>query len=188
MTVKDKFFSGFCFAFGLVVIILAPILLFSGINPIMTKNPIYSAEVQIELQMNSDGNRYNIFKADAYDIVRLKGKDIDELNSKFSPLDVEYNVADMQKMQFSPFSETSWTISPPMLEKFIKDFDDIDDAQGAYITVRGKWIFNRENPVGAETASGESIVKIPTHELTGVVNVIKTRGQNNTDASDTLFI
>ena len=36
----EKMFQGVCFALGLILIILAPIMLFSGFNPIMVKNPV----------------------------------------------------------------------------------------------------------------------------------------------------
>ena len=36
----EKFTQGFCFAFSLICLILAPVLLFSGINPIKMENPV----------------------------------------------------------------------------------------------------------------------------------------------------
>ena len=52
----EKFFQGFCFAFLLILVILAPILLFSGINPIMVKNPVLLGQLSLTLEMNSNGN------------------------------------------------------------------------------------------------------------------------------------
>jgi hypothetical protein len=56
----EKFFQGFCFAFALILVILAPILLFSGINPIMVKNPVLSGQMQMSLELNQNGNSYSI--------------------------------------------------------------------------------------------------------------------------------
>ncbi len=53
-----KVFQGFCFALGLIIIIIGPILLFS--DPIMVKNPVLSGIVGLSLEMNSNGNVYNI--------------------------------------------------------------------------------------------------------------------------------
>jgi len=38
------------------------------------------------------------------------------------PMNLEFNEEFMQKMAFSPYSETLWTISPPALNKLISDF------------------------------------------------------------------
>ena len=43
----EKFTVGFCFAFGLILLILAPVLLFSGINPIQVENPVISGSMTI---------------------------------------------------------------------------------------------------------------------------------------------
>jgi hypothetical protein len=57
---NEKFWKGFCFALGLMILILGPILLFSGLNPIMVKNPCQQGKVEISLEMNSNGNCYSI--------------------------------------------------------------------------------------------------------------------------------
>jgi|LauGreDrversion4_2_1035121.scaffolds.fasta_scaffold17296_7 formate/nitrite transporter FocA (FNT family) len=47
----EKLCQGFCFAFGLILIILAPILLFSGINPIMVSNPVLYSSMTISMSV-----------------------------------------------------------------------------------------------------------------------------------------
>jgi formate/nitrite transporter FocA (FNT family) len=42
-----KFFQGVCFAFGLILLVIAPILLFSGLNPLVNPNPIISGKFSI---------------------------------------------------------------------------------------------------------------------------------------------
>lgn len=48
--------------------ILAPILLFSGINPIMVNNPVLSGTMQMSLELNQNGNNYKLLQTQAYDI------------------------------------------------------------------------------------------------------------------------
>jgi hypothetical protein len=58
----EKIGKGFCFALALIFIILAPIFLFSGINPVMAKNPAKSGMLTIDLELIATGNSYRIFE------------------------------------------------------------------------------------------------------------------------------
>lgn len=57
---------GFGFAFLLILLILFPILLFSGFNPITNYNPVLSGSININFEINENGNIYDIFKTDAF--------------------------------------------------------------------------------------------------------------------------
>lgn len=39
-------------------------------------------------------------------------------------------------MQFSPYSENEWSISPPSLQKFIDDFNYYKDDDNAYVEIK----------------------------------------------------
>ena len=43
---------------GIILLILAPVLLFSGINPTMTDNPIKSGFIELSFELNDSGNQY----------------------------------------------------------------------------------------------------------------------------------
>lgn len=103
MTVK--FFQGFCFAFGLILLILVPILIFSGITPIMVENPVLSGMLTIQVEMNSNGNQYNILTTQAFNLLGLTGGDLDSINEYFSPTNQKFDTNYMQKMSFSPYSQ-----------------------------------------------------------------------------------
>ena len=66
----------------------------------------------------------------------------------------------MQKMSFSPYSETKWSISPPSLKKFIKDFNTFKEKEDTYVEIKSHWQFKRDNPIGNEIASGTERVRI----------------------------
>ena len=78
-------FQGFCFALGLIFIILAPIFLFSGINPIMMKNPVKQASLTIDLELIATGNSYRIFDTKASKIAPLSQIDDASWRLYFEP-------------------------------------------------------------------------------------------------------
>jgi hypothetical protein len=86
----EKFFQGFCFAFLLILVILAPILLFSGINPIMVKNPVLSAELQLSLDSLDNGNSYTVLVTNAAELTPLSKDDYDLLEDQFTPLNSKF--------------------------------------------------------------------------------------------------
>jgi hypothetical protein len=59
----------------------------------------------------------------------------------------------MQKMYFSPYSETQWSISPPSLQKFIDDFNSFKGQDRAFVDIKSSWQFKRDNPIGNEVTS-----------------------------------
>jgi hypothetical protein len=48
----EKFTQGFCFAFSLILLMLAPVLLFSGINPIKIDNPVKQGFISMKFELN----------------------------------------------------------------------------------------------------------------------------------------
>jgi hypothetical protein len=119
----EKVLQGFCFALLLILVILAPILLFSGINPIMVKNPIKSGQLTIDLEMISTGNSYRIFENQGSRIQALTKVDDMSWRLYFEPASSQIDYQDMQKLQFNAYSDTQWAISPPSLRRFIHDFN-----------------------------------------------------------------
>lgn len=85
----EKFTQGFCFAFSLICLILAPVLLFSGINPIKMENPVKQGHISMMFELNESGNEYQIFTAQAFNIRALLDEEKDEFNKFFIPNDPE---------------------------------------------------------------------------------------------------
>ena len=50
------------------MLILAPILLFSGINPVMMKNPVVGGSLEIDFELMNNGKVYSIYTANAFNI------------------------------------------------------------------------------------------------------------------------
>ena len=83
----EKFFVGFCFAFGIILLILAPILLFSGMNPTMIANPVKSGKMELVFELNNSGNQYAIFESQAFNIRGLTQSEQTTFDSVYKPYD-----------------------------------------------------------------------------------------------------
>lgn len=89
----------------------------------MVKNPVLNASMQIEIEVNQNGNSYMILQTQANNIQSLSQTEYSLLTSMYAEGNTKFELENMQKMYFSPYSELSWSISPPSLQKFIEDFD-----------------------------------------------------------------
>ena len=91
----EKFTVGFCFAVGLILLILAPVLLFSGINPIQVENPVKSGSLTIKFELNDSGNVYEIYKSQALNIHSLSESEAASFSEFFTPVDSELNTKNL---------------------------------------------------------------------------------------------
>lgn len=127
----EKFFQGFCFSFGIILLILAPILLFSGINPTLVDNPVKSGFIEISFELNNSGNIYQIFSSQAFNIRGLAQDEEETFDKMYTPLDSEFSHLRMQRAQFTPYSESNWVISNPSLDRLVKDFETYSEDENA---------------------------------------------------------
>jgi hypothetical protein len=72
------------FNFGLVMCILCPILLFSGMNPVQVVNPIIAGTLSMELELMNSGKVYSIFDTPAFNIDSLADEEYGAMNSAFT--------------------------------------------------------------------------------------------------------
>ena len=168
--------QGFCFSLLLIFVILAPIFLFSGINPVMAKNPIKSGQLTIDLEMISTGNSYRIYENQASRIQSLTKIDDTSWRLYFEPASSQIDFQDMQKLQFNAYSDTQWAISPPSLRRFISDFNAAaKDAlpETPIINYRAQWTFRRENPVGKERAEGTRVIPLFKRDLQPIIRMLE---------------
>jgi hypothetical protein len=62
----------------------------------MTKTPVQGANLHIELQMNNNGNTYDLFSSEGFDISKMTDEDAEYLNSLYTPVNIDkYDAADM---------------------------------------------------------------------------------------------
>jgi len=82
----------------------------------------------------------------------------------------------MQKLQFNTYSDNQWTISPPSLKKFIKDFKtvtkDVNDELNI-VNFKAEWSFVRKNPIGKETTKGNKIIPLSKKDMVPIINMLE---------------
>ncbi len=89
----------------------------------------------------------------------------------------------MQKMYFSPYSELSWSISPPSLQKFIEDYQQLKaDTSGAFFEVKTQWVFARDNPIGNEETRQEMRTRLPLEQLEPIISTMLAQSTHNQTA------
>jgi hypothetical protein len=158
----EKFTVGFCFAFGLILLILAPVLLFSGINPIQVENPVKSGALTIKFELNDSGTVYEIFKSQALNIHPLSENEQASFDQYFTPVESDLNHKNLQRVQFTPYSENNWFISSPSLQRMAQDYEMFSQPSNgdseAKVKFTSSWSFTRDQPADAQTATG-SIVR-----------------------------
>lgn len=74
-TIFDKVVYGIMFNFVLILCILAPVLLFSGMNPVQVTNPIQAGTLSMEFELMNNGKVYSIFDTPAFNINQLEDGD-----------------------------------------------------------------------------------------------------------------
>ena len=108
---------------GLILLILAPVLLFSGINPIQVENPVKSGALTIKFELNDSGTVYEIFKSQALNIHSLSHEEQASFDHFFTPIESDLNHKNLQRVQFTPYSENNWFISSPSLQRLAQDYE-----------------------------------------------------------------
>src|SRR5258708_5722515 len=90
----------------------------------------------------------------------------------------------MQKMQFSPYSESLWTISPPAMAKFISDFNMFNAYNDSYIDIMATFDLERDNPVGEEDCQYVSSVRLNCSVFQSMIDMLETSDDddNSTDS------
>jgi hypothetical protein len=86
----------------------------------------------------------------------------------------------MQKMYFSPYSELSWSISPPSMQKFIEDYQQLKSENlDAFFEVKTQWVFERDNPIGNEETRSEMHTRLPLNQLEPIINTMNSHSNQN---------
>jgi len=156
-------------------VILAPILLFSGINPIMVKNPILSAELQLSLDSLDNGNSYTVLVTNAAELIPLSKKETEQLERYFTPVSSKFQNQEMQAVAFNTYSDFQWQVSKPALAALLYDFEA---EKGENFQITAEWLFVRDNPIGNEQAKGRNSVRVSKEKLKPVFDAIKNKSRD----------
>ena len=127
----------------------------------MVKNQIKAGMLTIDLELIATGNSYRIFETKASRIDSLTKADDISWRLYFEPQSNQIDYQDMQKLQFTSYSESQWTISPPSLKRFITDFKNVakDQALDAeIINFKSSWTFTRDKRLAESDEACEHFV------------------------------
>ena len=98
----------------------------------------------------------------------------------FEPDSNQIDFQDMQKLQFNTYSDNQWTISPPSLKKFIKDFKtvtkDVEDDL-SIVNFKAEWSFVRKNPIGKETTKGTKVIPLSKKDMLPIIMMLERDNQ-----------
>ena len=67
----------------------------------------------------------------------------------------------MQRVQFTPYSQSNWVISYPSLYRLVQDFENYSQNPAATFMIKSTWSFTRKMPAGLETAKSDIQVVMP---------------------------
>lgn len=65
----------------------------------------------------------------------------------------------MQRVQFTPYSQQNWVISNPSLDRLVQDFEAYSKEPKAEFKLKSSWSFTREMPAGKEVTKGDTEVR-----------------------------
>lgn len=156
---------GFCGAFGILLIIFVPILLFSGLNPGMVSNPVLEAEMMLSFELGT--LEYNVYASQGFNIGDLSGEERDAFRDTYMVMDPEFDLSLMQQVKFTSYSEKNWAISDPSLAKLQNDFT----GEG-FVTFKLKWDFERSLPIDAKLATGQTIATVAYEDFQVIMDLM----------------
>jgi hypothetical protein len=107
----------------LLSILLAPLVLFSTLNPSNMNNNVTGAHIELfmSFQLGKVFNNYSLFKNDHVDsISEIDKKTLHKYNYDKSPFTKSYPINEIQTIQMSNTSDTIWDIASPHIDT-IKD-------------------------------------------------------------------
>ena len=93
-------------------------------------------------------------------------------------------------MYFSPYSEMGWSISPPSLQKFIDDYNQLQPSPQSFFEVKTSWSFKRENPIGNEQTGQEIRSRLLISQLQPVIDLLsqKRPSENATGSTSRITV
>jgi len=81
----------------------------------------------------------------------------------------------MQRVQFTPYSQTNWVISNPSLERLVSDFEALSNTDEAFFALTSSWSFLRGMPTGKETSKGDYEIKMKMADMKPFIDLIKSK-------------
>jgi hypothetical protein len=148
-TKMTKFCNGICLFFILIIVLWAPMLMYSSGNPTNIANPINDASVQFDIK--TEGGRLTL-----YETTLCKRVGWNELDS-VADLDPHnyldsYNEVDIQLICCQAEASTIWLVPDLVQKKYIQSLNTKMD-------IKFSWVLARDRPKGKEVVKYEKHVE-----------------------------
>ena len=175
---RTKFGIGFTLSFGLIFIIIIPLLLFSSLNPTNQINNITEAKLSVDLTFiyeNGVVKNYNLFLNDRADSIStifksLTNKSITDDSTVWEKYGYvnstetrNFNHEQVQRIIFSETSDRNWELAGPHIENLIKLLDtNKNDSDISSIEININYELERKLPAEAQVLKDTFSVPVYT--------------------------
>ena len=168
---KKRFAMGGSLAFLLIIILIAPLILFSSLNPTNKKNNLTGAKISVDLDFryqNGAIKKYNIFENTRADSISDMNALDDSIWKKYnyskSVQTRNFNKEQVQRVIFSNTSDINWGLAMPHIENLVELLYSANDSDISSIDLNIEYEFTRRLPAEAQTCSGSFVGSIFTKD------------------------
>ena len=166
---KKKFGIGGTLAFILIFILIAPLILFSSLNPTNKLNNITEGELKVDLSFTYENGaikNYNLFentRADSISQMSNEEEIWEKYNYSKSIKTRNFNKNQIQRIIFSETSDRNWDLANPHILNLIKLLNLTEDNDLSQINIYIYYDFSRPLPAETQTVSESFVIPIFSH-------------------------
>ena len=162
---KEKVAMGGSLAFILIIILIAPLILFSSLNPTNKLNNLNGAKITVDLTFNYENGaikKYNIFENTRADSISEINETLwKEYNYSESVQTRNFNKEQVQRVVFSTTSDKNWDLAAPHIDNLISMLDLEKNNTGLEsIELNLDYELTRPLPAEAQTCSNSFVTTI----------------------------
>ena len=164
----DKLWKGCCFLVGILLCILAPLIIFSSLNPIVFTNPVKNIELSVGIKLG-DNNFYELSRISIVasrthisqnDWNDKKFNQADQLSSTDSDL--------MDAFTLSNASDNIWLISNSANNSLCDSLNDRNQP----VSLQAKYTFFRDYPADQQNIEAEQSISLTSDEAEDIYSII----------------
>ena len=163
---KKKFGIGGTLAFILIFILIAPLVLFSSLNPTNKLNNITAGELKVDLSFTYENGaikNYNLFentRADSISQMNNEEEIWEKYNYSKSIKTRNFNKKQIQRIIFSETSDRNWDLANPHILNLIKLLNLTEDNDLSQIDIYIYYDFSRPLPAETQTVSESFVIHV----------------------------
>lgn len=163
----EKIFKGCCFLLLIILCILAPLIIFSSLNPIVFSNPVKEISFSVGIKTRNS----NFYELSTVSIIKKKESVSTHEwdNEKFSEAN-DLSASDrnlMEKITLNPFSDNYWEASQNLIDSLCT----ILKSESSGISIQAIYAFTREYPSTQQTVTSKDSSNLLSGEIVDLHSV-----------------